>query len=75
MFLHIMVGQNPNKSNSKKTTFFNLIWCDVIIYLCQKYIHHNVLKNENIFKKWLKLFLVFMKCVISIKNCDSIWLE
>jgi len=36
---------------------------------------HNVLKNANIFKKWLKWFLVFMKFVISIKHCDSIWLE
>jgi hypothetical protein len=29
----------------------------------------------NISKKWLKCFLIFMKFVISIKNCDSIWLE
>jgi hypothetical protein len=46
MFLHIMVGHNPNKSNSKETTILNLIWCDVGIYLCQKYIHHNVLKMQ-----------------------------
>jgi hypothetical protein len=36
MFLHIMVGQNPNKSNSKKTTFLNLILCDLKVYLCEK---------------------------------------
>jgi hypothetical protein len=29
--------------------FLNFIWCDVRIYLCQKNIRHNVLKNENIF--------------------------
>ncbi len=75
MFLHIMVGQNPNKSNSKETTFFNLIWCDVKVYLCQKYICHNIFLNENIFKILLKWFLIFMKFVIFIKHCDSIWLE
>jgi hypothetical protein len=42
--LHIMVGQNPKKSNAKETTFYYFIWCDVIIYLCQKNIHHNILK-------------------------------
>jgi hypothetical protein len=36
MFLHIVVGQNPNKSNSKETTLFNLIQCDVRVYLCQQ---------------------------------------
>jgi hypothetical protein len=46
MFLHIMVGQNPNKSNSKETRIFNIIGCDVKVYLCQKYIHHNVLKMQ-----------------------------
>ncbi len=65
----------PSKSNFKEITFLNLIWCDVKIYLCQKNIHHNILKNENILKKWLKWFLVFMKFVVSIKHCDSIWLE
>jgi hypothetical protein len=43
MFLYIVIGQNPNKSNSKKLTLFNLIWCDVRIYLCQK-------KSRNILK-------------------------
>jgi hypothetical protein len=36
MILHIMVGQNPNKLNSKEDTLYNLIWCDVRVYLCQK---------------------------------------
>jgi hypothetical protein len=36
MFLHIIVGQNPKKSNAKETTFFYFKWCDVKIYLCQK---------------------------------------
>jgi hypothetical protein len=73
-FLHIMVGQNPNKSNSENTILFNVIWCDVKIYLCQKYIHHNVLKNENIFKKWFKWFLVFMK-LITILFCSNLFLD
>jgi hypothetical protein len=51
------------------------IWCDVTVYLCQKYIHHNVQKNENIFKKWLKWFLIFKKFVASTKHCDSTWFE
>ncbi len=32
-------------------------------------------KNENILKKWLKWFLVFMKFVVFIEHHDSIWLE
>jgi hypothetical protein len=36
MSLHIMVGQNPKKSNVKKTTISYFIWCDVRIYFCQK---------------------------------------
>jgi hypothetical protein len=75
MFLPIMVSQNPNKSNSKKTTFFNLIWYDVRIYVCQKNLHHNILKNANILQKWLKWLLVFVKFVISIKHYNTIWLE
>ncbi len=70
-----MVNQNLNKSNSKKITFLNLIWCDVRVYLCQENIGHNILKNAYTFKKWLKWFLVFMKFVIFIQHCDSIWLE
>jgi hypothetical protein len=33
MFLHIMVGQNPNRSNDKKITLLNFIQNDVRIYL------------------------------------------
>jgi len=40
-----------------------------------KKIPHYVVKNENIIKRWLKWFLVFMKFVIFIKHCDSIWME
>jgi hypothetical protein len=37
----------------------------------------NVIKTVSIFFKWLKLFLFFMKVVISIKHCDHdyIWLK
>ncbi len=31
-FLHIMVNQNPKKSNAKKISFKIFIWCDVRIY-------------------------------------------
>jgi hypothetical protein len=74
IFLHIMVGQNPNKSNSKETTFLNLIWCDGQLYLCQKYRSQHIEKCKYIQKR-LKWFLVFMKFVVSTKHCDSIWLE
>jgi len=32
MFLHIIVGQNPKKSNAKKSTFlkFHMMWCSNI---------------------------------------------
>jgi hypothetical protein len=46
MFLHIMVGQNPKKSNVKKTTLSYFLWCDVRIYLCQKYICQNIFKMK-----------------------------
>ncbi len=43
---------------------------DVMLkYICAKHVHHNVLKNENIFKK---RFLIFMKFGISVKNYESI---
>jgi len=51
------------------------MWCDVRVCLCQKNIHHNILKNANILKKQLKWFLVFMVFVVSIKHSDSTWLE
>jgi len=50
MFLHIMAGQNPKKSNVKKLHF--LISYDVKLeYICAKNVGYNVLKNENIFMK------------------------
>jgi hypothetical protein len=75
MFLHMMVGQNPHKQMPKKLHFKIFIWCEVKVYLCQKTRDHNVLKNANIFKKWLKWFLIFMKFILFTKHCDSIWLE
>ncbi len=75
MSLHIMVGQNPKKSNANETKLLYLIWCDVKVYLCKKNKNHNIWKNENIFKKWLKWFLVFKKFVVSTKHFYSIRLE
>jgi hypothetical protein len=37
-----MIGQNPKKSNVKKTTFFYFIWCDVQIYLYEKKYTQNI---------------------------------
>jgi hypothetical protein len=48
------VSQNPKKSNVEKNYFIFLVWCDVRVYLCQENIGHNILKNANIFNKWLK---------------------
>jgi len=62
----------PKEVKCQKNYIFYFIWCDVRIYLCKTNVRCNVLKNANIFKKWLKLF---MKFVISTKHCDSIWLE
>jgi hypothetical protein len=45
MFLHIMVGQNPKKTNGKETTLFYFVWRDLEVDLCQKNIRHGVLKK------------------------------
>ncbi len=74
-FLHNMVDYDTKNSITKKIHFSQLILWGSKVYLLQKIICHYVLKNANILKKWLKWFLVFMKFVISIKHCDSIWLE
>ncbi len=66
-FLHNMV-YNTKHSIVKKISFSNLL-CNSKIWF------HYVLKNANIPKKWLKWFLIFLKCVASIKHCDSIWLN
>jgi hypothetical protein len=59
MFLRIMVGPNPKKSNAQKLHL--LISYDVMLeYICPKNVCHNVLKNENI----------FMEFVVFIKDCD-----
>jgi hypothetical protein len=58
----------PKKIKCYKTTVSYFIWCHVRIYFCQK-------KCQNILKNWLKWFLILMKFLISIKYCDSIWLE
>ncbi len=50
MLLHIMVGQNPKKSNAQKLHF--LILYDVMLeYICAKEYTSQHTKNENIFKK------------------------
>jgi hypothetical protein len=53
---------------------FVFIWCDKI-YSHKTNVCHKVLKNENIFMKWLKWFLIFMKFVVFTRHCDFIWLE
>ncbi len=46
MFLHIMISQNPKKSNAKETTLFILY--DVMLqYICAENICHNILKFAN----------------------------
>ncbi len=74
-FLHNMVDHNTKNSIENKIHFPNL-YCVIPKYICgKKNVCHCVQKNANIFKKWLKWFSVFMKFIISIKHCDSIWLE
>jgi hypothetical protein len=74
-FLHNMVYYNTNNSIAKKNFFSNLHY-EVPKHISSKNIvHHHVLKNANIVKNDWKWFLVFMKFVLSIKHCDSIWLE
>ncbi len=75
IFLDSIVGQNPKVSNAKEITFFYFICYDVRIYFAQIYTCHSVLKDANLFKKWLKCFLIFMKFIVCTKHCDSIWLE
>jgi hypothetical protein len=72
--LYNMLDYNTKNSISKKIPFFNL-YCVIPKYICGKKKCHYVLKHANIFKKWLKWILVFMKFIVSIKHCDSIWLE
>jgi hypothetical protein len=69
-----MVDYNK-KIQLQKNSFFQPILCDSKIYLWQKNVCHYVLKNANMLKNLLKWFLVFMKFVVSIKHCDSIWLK
>jgi hypothetical protein len=65
-----------NTKNSIAKNFFSyFIFFNSKTYLWQKNVCHYVFKNENILKQWLKWFLIFMKFVIFIKHCDSIWLE
>ncbi len=72
---HNMVDYNTKSSIAIFKKKFNL-YCVIPKYICGKInLCHYVLKNENIFKKWLKWFLVLMKFVIFIKHFDYIWLE
>jgi hypothetical protein len=59
MFLHIMVSQNQKKSNAKETTIFlfHVMWC--LKLYAQKKCTSQCFKKC---KKWLKCFLIFMKC-------------
>jgi len=66
------------KVKCQRKEIFYFIWCDVRIYFCKKMcVKCNVIKNVNIYLKWLKLFSFFIKVVISTKHCDHdlIWLK
>ncbi len=56
MFLHIMVGQNPKKSNAKKIKKFYFISWDVRVYLCQKKTSQCTKKCKYIKKKIEMIF-------------------
>ncbi len=44
MFLHILVGQNPNKSIAKNYPFYDVM----LEYICAKKYTSQLFKNENI---------------------------
>jgi hypothetical protein len=66
-----MVYHNPKKRIDKKTNNFHFTLWWFGIYLHEKNTCHNVLKNVNIFQKWLKWFLIFMKSIIFISHVIS----
>jgi hypothetical protein len=74
IFLHIVVSQNPKKSNAKKIISFYLY--DVILHrfvpkICTS--HH--IKKCKYIQEIIQMILIFMKIVVFIKHYDSIWLE
>jgi hypothetical protein len=61
-------GRSKPKEVKYQRKIKNSIWCDVRVHLCKKKKCHNILKNANIYNKWLKLFLIFIKFVQYLLN-------
>jgi hypothetical protein len=70
--LKLCLYKSQNISNLGLSSY--ILWFQSIIVAKNMYITMHK-KNVIIFKKWLKWFLTFMKFAVSIKHCDSIWLE
>jgi hypothetical protein len=72
MFFHIMVGQNPKKSNPKKVRF--LISYNVRLeYICAKKKVSQCIKKCKYIQKMIEMFFFFFwKFVAFAKDCDSI---
>ncbi len=64
MFLHIMVKHNPNNKILNQINIYIYISWWIGENLQENNIDNYILKNENIFPKKLKLFLICMKCVV-----------
>jgi hypothetical protein len=61
-FLHIMVKKPKNNNH-----FLFILWW-LGVYLHEKNTCHDILKNANMFQKWLKWFLPYMKFIIVIST-------
>jgi hypothetical protein len=58
-------SSNPNKLSSKEATLFNLIWCDVKIYLCERKNGQEHIKKCKYIKKLIKMiFSLYEICSI-----------
>jgi len=69
MFLNIMIKHNPQKKIEKKIIHFLFILWWLGIYLHEENTcHGHIQKNANIFQKWLKWFLIFMKFIVVISR-------
>ncbi len=73
-FLHNMVCHNTKKSIKKKIHFFNL-HCAIPKYICDKKKMSLCTKKWKYIQKMIEMIFSLYKFIISIKHCDSIWLE